>query len=137
MDVEAALEGYGASTARVGQVLQADITPPKVSAKFYKVVVQSVLLYGSKTWNLTKTTLAWLEGFHIRAAYRMATKHKPRRGLNQVWVYPATDNVLKECEMHSILHYIRVRRETIFWYVVDRPIHTTFMEGEWRRGSAP
>jgi hypothetical protein len=35
--------------ARVGQVLTADDTPPKVSAKFYKAVVQSVLLYGSET----------------------------------------------------------------------------------------
>ncbi len=57
----------------------ADNTPPKVSAKFYKVVVQSVLLYGSKTWNLTKTALARLEGFHIRAAYRMAKTHQPRK----------------------------------------------------------
>jgi hypothetical protein len=55
--------------AQVGQVLQADNTPPKVSAKFYKAVVQSVLLYGSETWNLTKTPLARLEGFHIRAAW--------------------------------------------------------------------
>jgi len=61
--------------ARVGQVLQVDNTPPKVSAKFCKAVVQSVLLYGSETWNLTKTALARLEGFHIKAAYRMATKH--------------------------------------------------------------
>ena len=35
--------------ARVGQVLQADNTPPKVSAMFYKAVVQSVLLYSSET----------------------------------------------------------------------------------------
>jgi len=109
--------------ARVGQVLQADNTPPKVSAMFYKVVVQSVLLYGSETWNLTKTALARLEGFHIRAAYLMAKKHKPRRGPNQVWVYPATSNVLvKECGMNSMAHCIGVRRETIFQYVVDRPI---------------
>ncbi len=89
----------------MGQVLQADNTPPKVSAKFYKAVVQSVLLYGSKTWNLTKTVLARLEGFHIRAAYRMAEKHKPRKEPNQMWVYPATEDVLKECGMHSISHY--------------------------------
>ncbi len=50
---------------------------------FYKAVVQSVLLYGSKTWNLTKTVLARLEGFHIRAAYRMAEKHKPRKEPNR------------------------------------------------------
>ena len=110
--------------ARVGQVLQAENTPPKVSAKFYKAVVQSVLLYGSETWNLTKTAMARLDGFHIRAAYRMAKTHKPRRGLNQVWVYPATEDVLKECGLHSIPHYLGVRRETIFSYVVDRPKST-------------
>ena len=94
---------------------QADNTPPKVSAKFYKVVVQSVLRYGSKTLNLTTTALAWFEGFHVRAAYRMAKKHKhkPWRGPNHVWVYPATGNVLKECGMHSISHYIDIRQETI------------------------
>jgi esterase/lipase superfamily enzyme len=73
--------------ARVGQVLQADNTPPKVSAMFYKAVVPSVLLYGSKTWNLTTTALVRLEG--------MAKVHKPRRGPNHVWVYPATSDVLK------------------------------------------
>ena len=64
--------------ARVGQVLQAENTPPKVSAMFYKAVVQPVLVYGSESWNLTKTALVQLEGFHIRAAYRMAKVHKPR-----------------------------------------------------------
>ncbi len=118
-------------------VLQADNTPPKVSAMFYKAVVQSVLLYGSESWNLTKTALARLEGFHIRAAYRMAKVHKPRRGLNHVWVYPATSDVLKECGMHTITHYISVRRETILQYVVDRPIHVACVVGERRRGSAP
>jgi len=34
--------------AQVGQVLQVDNTPLKVSAKFYKAVVQSVLLYVKK-----------------------------------------------------------------------------------------
>jgi len=122
------LGGYGLKWGK------ADNTPPKVSAKFYKAVMQSVLLYGSETWNLTKTVLAQLEGFHIRAAYRMAEKHKPQKGPNQVWVYPATEDMLKECGMHSILHYIGVRRETIFRYVVDRPILKTCMEGERRRG---
>jgi len=121
----------------VGQVLQVDNTPPKFSAKFYKAVVQSVLLYGSETWNLTKTALARLEGFHIRAAYRMAKKHKPRKGPNHVWVYPATEDVLKECGMPPTWHYIGVRRETIFRYVVDRPIHDLCTAGERRRGSAP
>ena len=85
-----------ATWARVGQVLQADNTPPKVSAKFYKAVVQSALLYGSETWNLTKTAMARLEGFYTRVAYCMPKKHKPWRGPHHVWVYPATSNMLKE-----------------------------------------
>ena len=44
-------------------------------------MVQSVLLYGSKTWNLIQTMLVQLEGFHIHAAYGTARKHKPCKGL--------------------------------------------------------
>jgi len=39
--------------------------------------------------------------------------------------------------MHTITHYIGVRRETILQYVVDRPLHVACMGGERRRGSAP
>ena len=123
--------------ARIGNVLRAQNAAPRISAKFYVAVVQSLLLYSSESWNLTKTALARLEGFHIRAAYRMAKVHKPRRGPNHVWVYPATSDVLKECGLHTIGHYISVRRETILQYVVDRPIHVACMVGERRRGSAP
>jgi hypothetical protein len=62
--------------ARVGQVLRAENVPPLVAAKFYKVVVQALLLYGSKTSVLSTAALVSLEGFHIRAAYRMAVRHK-------------------------------------------------------------
>ena len=75
--------------ARVGQVLRGENAAPRVAAKFYKAVVQSVLLYGSETWNLTETVLARLEGFHIQAAYRMARKHKSCKGLCGNWIYPS------------------------------------------------
>jgi hypothetical protein len=68
--------------AWVGQVLRRENAPPRVSAKFYKAIVQSVLLYGSETWVLSSAVLARLKGFHLRAAYRMAKKHVPRRGPN-------------------------------------------------------
>ena len=115
----------------------ADNTPPKVSTKFYKAVVQSVLLYGSTTWNLLTTALAWLEGFHICAAYRMAEKHKPKKGPHHWWVYPWSSNVLQECRMATILHYIDVRRATIIRYMVDRPIYKACREGEWKRELQP
>ena len=90
--------------------MQAENATLKVSAKFYKAVVQSVLLYGSETWILTKAALARLEDYHIRAAYRMVVEHKPRRVPNLVWVYPCLQDVLNECGMATIDHYIGVRR---------------------------
>ena len=65
---------------RVEQVLRKENAPPQVSAKFYKVIVQSVLLYGSEMWVLSTASLARLEGFHLRPAYWMAKKHVPWRG---------------------------------------------------------
>ncbi len=109
---------------RVGQVLTAENTPPKVSAKFDKAVLQSVLLYGSKTWNLMTTALVRLEGFHICTAYRMAEKHKPKKGPHHEWVYPRSSDALQECSsMATISHYIKVRWATIFRYLVDWPIY--------------
>jgi hypothetical protein len=61
--------------ARVGQVLRRENAAPRIAAKFYKAVVQAVLLYGSVTWNLTNSALASLKGFHVCAAYKMARKH--------------------------------------------------------------
>jgi hypothetical protein len=73
--IHAQLRKARATWACVWQVLRAENIPPCIAAKFYKAVVQAVLLYGSKTWVLSKTALASLEGFHIRAAYRMAVRH--------------------------------------------------------------
>jgi hypothetical protein len=69
------------------------------------------------------TTLAQLEGFHIHAAYRMGEKRKPRKGLHHMWVYPQSNNMLKECRMQSISHYLGVRRETTFQDIVDQPVY--------------
>ena len=74
----------GATWARVGQIRRAENASPRVVAKFYKTVVQTVMLYGSKMWVLSKTALASLEGFHIRAAYRMARRYKPWRGQGHI-----------------------------------------------------
>ena len=73
-----------------------------MSAKFYKAIVQSVLLYGSETWVLSPAVMARLEGFHIHAAYRIAKEHTPRRGMNRQWIYPPSNKVLEECGMHMI-----------------------------------
>jgi hypothetical protein len=91
--------------ARIGQVLRSKNATPRVAAKFYKAVVQAVLLYGSKMWNLMKAVLALLEGFHVRAAYHMVQVHRPKRVAGNQWEYPKRSDVLEECSMATMQHY--------------------------------
>jgi hypothetical protein len=55
--------------AWVGQVLWNENMSPFVAAQFYQAVVQAILFYGSKTWVISQTAMAQLEGFHIQATY--------------------------------------------------------------------
>ena len=100
--IRAQLRKARGTWARVGQVLRAENVPPQVAAKFYKAVVQAVLLYGSKMWVLSTAALVSLEEFHIRAAYGMAVRHKPQRGPGNRWIYPKSKDVLKECGMSML-----------------------------------
>ena len=83
------------------------------------------------------TVVARLEGFHIRAAYRMAREHKPKRGPGHTWVYPRSEDVLRECGMKTMEEYIAIRRQTIATYVATRPIITECRRGERKRGAVP
>ena len=68
-----------------------------------------MLLYGSEMWVLSMATLASLEGFHIRAAYRMTVRHKPRRAPGNRWIYPKWKDVLEECGTSILEEYITIR----------------------------
>ena len=106
----------------VGQVLWSENASPDVAAKFYKAVVQAMLLYDSKTWVLSPTAIARLEGFHIHAAYWMAKRNKPRWGPGYQWIHPKSEDVLEECGLHTIAEYIDIHWQTITVYVVAHPI---------------
>jgi hypothetical protein len=123
--------------ARVRQVLHKENAPPRTSAKFYKAIVQSVLLYGSKMWVPSKAVMARLEGFHICTVYRMAKEHVPCRGPYRQWNYPPSNKVLKECGMHIIQHYTDVWRQTITRYTVDCSIFAECKEADQRRSLMP
>jgi hypothetical protein len=100
-------------------------------------VVQAVLLYGSKTWVTSPQAMVRLEGFHIRAAWRMARTHKPWGGPRKEWVYPKSEYVLKECGMKMIAEYNQIRRQTIAVYIATRPILQECRQGEQQRGVVP
>ena len=123
--------------ARLSRLLTSENASPRVSGMFFEAVVQAVLLFGSETWNITPSSMKCLEGFQLRCAYRMAKANKPSRDpLDDTWAYPRTEDVLEECGLHSIAHYIEVRRQTVARYIVDRPIFTFCMEQGRRRGTS-
>ena len=79
--------------------------------------LMAVLLFGSETWNLAPSSLKRLEGFHIQAAWRMAGTG-PWQSSDGSWTYPDTDAVMKAVGLHSISHYVEVRRQHIFHFIV-------------------
>ncbi len=135
--IRAQMQKARATWARVGQVLRSKNASPCIPAKFYKAVVQAVLLYGSETWILSPTALARLEGFHIRAAYWMVKKNKPHRGPGHRWVYPKSEDVLEECGLKTIAEYINVRWQTIAECVATRLILDECVQGKQKQGAIP
>jgi hypothetical protein len=108
-----------------------------VAARFYQAIVQAILLYGSKTWVISQTALARLEGFHIQAAYQMAKTNKPKCSPGNVWEYPRLEDVLRECRMKMMTEYIHICRQTTAAYVATRPILAKCRRGERKRGAVP
>ena len=87
----------------------------------YKATVQVVLLFGSEMWNLSPLAMKCVEGFHLRAARRMAGM-VPKRGTNGTWSYPPSKDVLEAVGLHPIKQNIKVCRKTIVSFIVNRPI---------------
>ena len=61
-----------------------------------------------------------LEGFHIRAVYRMLCRHKPSQALEGVWKYPPLADVHEEAGLHTMKDYIEVQRDIILSYIAHQ-----------------
>jgi hypothetical protein len=102
-------------------VLRAKNATARTCGMFYKATVQAVLLYGSEAWNLSPTSVKQLEGFYIRAAWRMSGL-QPEKKPNGSWSYPCSKDVLETAGLHTIAHYMDVRRQTVAHVIMNRPI---------------
>jgi hypothetical protein len=135
--IRAQIRKARSSWARVGQVLWSKNVSPFVAARFYQAIIQAILLYGSESWVISRTAMAQLEGFHICVVYRMAKTNRPKRASNREWIYPRSEDVLKECGMRTMEEYILACRQTIAVYVATRPILNECRQGERKRGAIP
>ena len=84
---------------------------------FYKAIVQSVLLFGSETWNLTASQLQALTGFHHRVARRLSGRMPYRDAHLGRWVYPLIEEALEIAGLSPLEEYILQCRWTIFTQV--------------------
>ena len=119
----------------MSRVLRTENASARVCGMFYKATVQSVLLFGSKTWVLLPATLQRLEGFHVKAARRM-TGLLPKK-VGGSWKFPKKKTVLAAAGLHMIEHYVQVRRARIMRWVIKRPILKLRREAERRRITTP
>ena len=123
-----------ATWGRLSRVMRAENASPWVCGMFYKATVQAVLLFRSETWNVTPAILRSLEGFHVRAARRMAGR-VPKRDTSGKWEYPASGEVLEKVGLYTIDNYIKVRRNTILQFVSQRPIYELCRGANRQRGN--
>lgn len=123
--------------ARISIMLSREGASPRVSAMFYKAIVQSVLLYGSETWVINPSMLRVLEGFHHRVARRLTgrTARYVHQGGGQ-WEYPPMDETLEAAGMSPMTVYLSRRQNKLADYVATRPVFDLCVGGDRLSGSA-
>jgi ribonucleotide reductase beta subunit family protein with ferritin-like domain len=89
-------------------------------SSFYKVIVQCVLLYGSESWELTKYMIGKLNSFHHMYARFITGRHIQQVG--EEWIYPNTEETLKQANLLTIQEYLNKRRKTVQNYVLTTNI---------------
>ena len=119
----------------ISRVLVREKASPRVSAMFYKVAVQAVLLYSCETWSLTSRMLDILESFHHRVARRLTHRHAFYLQHADLWVWPSITETLHMAGMFTIQEYISCRRKYILPYAETRPLLSQCRQAG--RGSYP
>jgi len=87
-------------------------------ARFYKVVVQAQLLYGSETWVPNQRCLQRLERFHARCARYLTHQHIQYDPLLETWDCPHTSEVLESGGLSRLSDLIAKRKTTLLHYAV-------------------
>ena len=120
--IERQLSRAKARWGRIASVLRSEGVNSRTMGYFYKAVVQAVLLYGSESWVISNFYQRQLQSFHSRIARYLTGRHI-RCDENGDWHHPPTEDVLEEAGLHSVDHYIQVRRTTVrSKFVIGRPL---------------
>jgi len=95
----------------------------RAMGRFYLAAVQSILLYGSETWTLTKRQIHLLDTFHHHCARHITQQHI-RPLPDGTWITPASKDVLEMAGLKTISTYIQQCREHITKFTRNLPVYT-------------
>jgi hypothetical protein len=111
----------------VSKVMKREGASKKSFARFYLVIVSTVLLYKSDTWVVTRRMEELLTSFRDRCL-----RHITRRFIrctdteNDIWVTPSITGVLAEAlllNLRPAMYYVRARRNGLLRYAITRFIY--------------
>ena len=89
--------------------------------KFYRAVVQAVLLFGAEPWMLLAAMLKNIEGVHI-GLLQQVMGMKSLTIEEETWTKEGTDRVLQTAGNKPLREYIEKRQVTVSEWVDLRPI---------------
>ena len=84
---------------------------------FYKVIIQTILLYGSKSWVINEKVRDKLQTFRNRCA-RFITGRFITKEEDGTWIFPETKKTLQ------LAHLLTVDDYTIFNYAMGTEIYS-------------
>ena len=119
---------------RLGKLLQREGAEPAVSAKFYRAVVQAVLLFGVETRVLSAPMMQRLEGAHV-SFLRQVTQKQATQRRDGSWRQMTAEAVLQGAGTQSLRTYVDRRQATVADWLALRPIFDIFArETGYERG---
>ena len=95
---------------------------------FYKVIVQTVLLYGAELWVLNTHSRNKINSFHHRCSRYITGKHI--RVEEDKWIYPSRVSSLSEVDLLAAEEYIVSRKDTITEYAENSDIYQKCLKTE-------
>ena len=104
------------------------------SVMFYIVVVQAVILYGSKVWVTSPRIERNMGGLHHRVVRRL-TGRMPHQNLDRTWAHPSLEEEMLETGMQEVENYVACHHNTITKFIATGPIMDLCLAAAWHPGS--
>ena len=106
---------------RLGELLRREGAEQTLLAKFYRAVVQAVILFGADTWVLMETMSQRIEGEHVSFLRQVTHKQAAQRWYGS-WRQVPVEEVLQVVGTKTLSTYVVRQQATVADWVATRPI---------------